>query len=273
MNAIAAQASRFRLTLADGAVWNIMPEDPSSAAVVGRIGEIMMLQEGWRESAQPIHVRTVGRPGRQSSTNLLQRPIVCTIPPPEDVHLQFLGVLYLAGVLVQMAIRRGGMLVHGALAASGDTGVVLEGPANAGKTTASGRLPCGMASLCDDSTLIIADRRGQYCAHPWPTWSRFLAGSGGGTWQITRHVALRAICFISRQSESDLVSVSPSWAVGRLVRSNAEAGRSMEHRWDDAERRLARLSALSISCRIVREVPCYQIGVANGVPGSVRELV
>ena len=169
MNAIAAQASRFRLTLADGAVWNIMPEDPSSAAVVGRIGEIMMLQEGWRESAQPIHVRTVGRPGRQSSTNLLQRPIVCTIPPPEDVHLQFLGVLYLAGVLVQMAIRRGGMLVHGALAASGDTGVVLEGPANAGKTTASGRLPCGMASLCDDSTLIIADRydhKGRWTRRP-----------------------------------------------------------------------------------------------------------
>lgn len=273
MNAIAVQPSKICLPLADGGIWNILPADPSAAVVTRRLGEIMMLPACWRESAPSISVRTLDRPGRFFFGTPLRKPLVCTIPPPDDIHLEWLGVLFLAGVLVQAAIRRDGMLVHGALAVSGDAGVVLEGPANAGKTTASNRLPAGLTSWCDDATLILADRRSQYRAHPWPTWSRFMVKRGGGAWTTSDHVALRAICFISSQSVSDPETVTPSWAVGRLVRSNAEAARPMEHRWSDAERRSARLNALNISCRIVREVPCYRIGVANGVPESVARLL
>jgi SynChlorMet cassette protein ScmC len=95
--------------------------------------------------------------------------------------------------------------------------VILAAPGGTGKTTASNRLPAPWRSLCDDTTLVVRDPQGNYQAHPWPTWSRFLDGGPGGTWDVQSAVPLKGIFFLVRAVEDRVERVGPGQAVGLLM--------------------------------------------------------
>src|SRR5271157_5325799 len=72
-------------------------------------------------------------------------------------------------------------------------------------------------SLCDDTTLVVQDSQGNYWAHPWPTWSRFLDGGPRGTWDVQSAVPLKGVFFLSQAVEDRVESVGPGHAVSLLV--------------------------------------------------------
>jgi SynChlorMet cassette protein ScmC len=119
--------------------------------------------------------------------------IVCCINPAADRDLLATQMIWLSPFFIQSIVFKGGALIHGALAERNGEGVIFAGPGGIGKTTVSKRLPHPWRSLSDDMTLIERDANGEYRAHPWPTWSRFMWGGEGGTWNIQDSVLLRAI--------------------------------------------------------------------------------
>jgi SynChlorMet cassette protein ScmC len=129
--------------------------------------------------------------------------IVCTMNKQlieSDFALQLHCIFIIIGLI---ALNRGGMLIHGALAARDDKGIILAGRSGVGKTTASNRLPKPWQSLCDDLTLVVRDSRGTYWAHPLPTYSRFRDGTGG-KWDVQHAVPLKGIFFLY-QNEKDCI--------------------------------------------------------------------
>ena len=106
--------------------------------------------------------------------------VACSILPVKN-NIDLADQLMEIGLVISScAEARGGLLIHGALAKKNNQGIILAGPSDAGKTTASLRLPSSWTSLSDDCTLIVRDDNGQYHAHPWPTWSSFLLNGNQG---------------------------------------------------------------------------------------------
>ena len=96
-------------------------------------------------------------------------------------------------------------------------GVILAAPGGTGKTTASNRLPTPWRSLCDDTTLVVRDQQGNYWAHPWPSWSRFIDGNPGCSWDVQKAVRLKGIFFLSQAVEYRAEMVGPGHAVSLLT--------------------------------------------------------
>ena len=163
------------------------------------------------------------------------------------------------------AERGGGVLIHGALAEFHGHGVILAGHGGVGKTTAVGRLPWPWRSLCDDTTLVVKDARGGYWAHPWPTWSSFLFGGNGGSWDVQYAVPLAGIFFLNQALEERIEPLKPVAAACLLNESAEQAFISaLVHMTPEAVRthRLRRLDSI---VSLAKSIPVFQLHLSvNG---------
>jgi SynChlorMet cassette protein ScmC len=163
----------------------------------------------------------------------------------------------IASVVALNAEERGGVLVHAALAVRQGRGVLLAGPGAVGKSTACERLPAPWRALCDDTTLVVHDRRGGLVAHPWPTWSCFNFGRAGGRWQVEEAVPLSGIFFL-RQAEHDRCeSVTVATATGMLVELAEQAWRGALPCLPPEQLQAHRLQRFESIRTLTREVPCH----------------
>ncbi|MGC9348504.1 MAG: SynChlorMet cassette protein ScmC [Anaerolineae bacterium] len=167
----------------------------------------------------------------------------------------------LSSLIALTVEREGGLLVHGALAERDGFGVVLAGPGGIGKTTASRRLSPPWHSLSDDATLIVRDADGAYWAHPWPTWSRFMLGGPGGTWDVQRAVPLRGIFFLYQDASSWTDMVETSEAAASLVQSAEQILGHIQSMIAQRDLRALRLRRFDNISSMVRTVPCYVLHV------------
>ena len=124
------------------------------------------------------------------------------IEDPDDYACMLMMFSNLLGTVAQLS---GGGLVHAALGELDGKGFLMAAPGGTGKSTASGRLPSPFISHCDDTTLVVKDKEGNFWAHPYPTWSRFYWGGEGGFWKFDQVIPLSAIFYLS-QSETDYIS-------------------------------------------------------------------
>jgi SynChlorMet cassette protein ScmC len=134
--------------------------------------------------------------------------VSCLVGPystPEKTVFQLTRV---SQIVANASEKKGGLLVHGALAEWNGIGVIMAGPGGVGKTTASNRLPHPWCSLSDDNTLIVKSPDGTYWAHPWPTWSQYRQGDMCGSWNVQAAVKLGLICML-RQGKNDLLCPFP----------------------------------------------------------------
>jgi SynChlorMet cassette protein ScmC len=170
--------------------------------------------------------------------------------------------MQLSLVIARDVQARGGVLIHGALAERDGIGVILAAPGGTGKTTASNRLPAPWRSLCDDTTLVVRDPQGNYWAHPWPTWSRFLGGESGGTWDVQNAVPLEGVFFLSRAVEDRVESVGPGHAVSLLVECAEQASQLMAQDLKKEETRALRLERFNNLCALARIVPTHVLHIS-----------
>ena len=164
-------------------------------------------------------------------------------------------------VIAHASERKGGVLVHGALAEWKGQGVLLEGISGAGKTTASKRLPSPWISHCDDVTLIVKTPQGRFWAHPWPTWSRYSRGDLDAAWEVSRGTGLSAI-FLIRRADADRVSpVSRRQAIAEILGASEHVASPMAMGMERAViRRLRRLRFDNI------------VNLVSAVPVSILDI-
>jgi len=286
LNGLLPQGLEHTLVLADGRRWVIAAGDEEAASIVSRLGDAMRLRVMRPSVSLPPATFGTGRTGAGDhphdgivrrllvrvdahnpeaslATRHVSAPIgdddcdVCVLRSFSHGDALYIQLMELSLLLARDAETRGGVLLHGALAEKDGIGVILAGPSGTGKTSASGLLPAPWRSLCDDTTLVVPDSEGNYRAHPWPTWSRFLGGESGGTWGVENAVPLKGVFFLSRAVEDSVESVGPGRAVGLLVECAEQTSQFMVRGMGKEEKRALRLGRFSNLCSLARIVPTH----------------
>ena len=267
------RALSHHLLLADGTHWEISADDPGAAPIVAQLGTVMQLSATPGSSAPtpdgnfrrllvqvdaPTTVAYSYLPLAPGNTG----PRRCSITAGHHADDTHLNLSRLSLFFACDAQTRGGALIHGALAERDGAGVILAAAGGTGKTTASNRFPAPWRSLCDDTTLVVLDAQGKYWAHPWPTWSRFLAGEPGGTWEVQRAVPLRGIFFLARATHDRVERLGTGHAVSMLVECVGQASMFMPLGLFKEEIRALNLQRFNNLCALAKVVPSHTLHIS-----------
>lgn len=265
------QAEQPVLALADGSRWVMAAADEEAAPVVSRLGIAMGLGVSTATPPRGAERRLLvhsnaRRPGVPPASRPDAQPVdsgtALLLTSFANGDELFVHLLEISLVLARDAQTRGGLLLHGALAERKGSGVVLAAPGGTGKSTASERLPPPWRSLCDDTTLVVMDSRRKYWAHPWPTWSRFLTGGAGGTWDVQNAVPLEGIFFLTRSVSDRVESVGAGQAVSLLVESAEQASQLMARGRSYEEARALRRERFDNLCALARALPVHVLQIS-----------
>lgn len=254
------------IALADGARWELVAGGEEAVSIVAQLGRAMQLPAasepaGHGPDGKPF--RLVVRVDAHTSTADCYVPLAserggvaeCILSPCEHWGGPFFNLVRLSLVVARESQARGGVLIHGALAERDGMGVILAAPGGTGKTTASRRLPAPWRSLCDDTTLVVRDSCGGYWAHPWPTWSRFLNGGAGGTWDVQRAVPVRGLFVLSQAADDRAERVGPGQAVSLLMECAGQASMFMPLGLRKEEVRILHGERFENLAALARQVP------------------
>lgn len=267
------------LTLRDGCAWQISASDDLAGRMVARLGGIMQLPAAKMQEPDTRQLILATSDKTNSLDDTMPaavQAVRCGAPAHCDLELAnadedlwFAQIMVFSTLFGVEAQRRGGALIHGALAARPDlggradreglAGILLAAQGGTGKTTASNRLPPPWVSLCDDSTLVVRDEKGNYWAHPWPTWSRFLWGGKGGSWNTHDAVRLRAIFFLEQARLDQATPLGAGHAAASLVKAIEQASCLMTRGFDDALARALRLEWFEVACALARCLPSFHL--------------
>lgn len=196
------------------------------------------------------------------------KPELCILPPCNDKLMFIFALSQVALSMAQGELSRGGLLVHGALAEApanlGGGGVIFCGSSTVGKTTASNRLPLPWRSLSDDTTLILPDSKGQYRAHPWPTWSRFYDTDDGDTkldnkWDVQRGVPLRAIFFLTQAAEDRTAPLPSASSITCLLETARHVSRLITKNLPPEQTHEVHRKEWLNTKDVVRAIPAYTL--------------
>ncbi|MDZ7695733.1 MAG: SynChlorMet cassette protein ScmC [Deltaproteobacteria bacterium] len=273
MNHLSTQEVLHGLVLADGTHWEIAAGDEEAAAIVSQLGCAMRLRMK-TGAIEPAHH---GSPRRlliqvdaHTSVADCYVPlasdndgiVVCILSPSDHWGGPYVNLVRLSLVFAREAQARGGVLIHGALAERDGMGVILVAPGGTGKTTASNRLPAPWRSLCDDATLVVRDPQGNYWAHPWPTWSRFLDGGPGGAWDVQSAVPIKGIFFLAQAVENRVERVGPGQAVILLGEFVRQVSMLMPMGLFKEEVRALHLQRFNNLCALARVIPAHVLHIS-----------
>lgn len=273
MSLLPDQKRLHTLEFADGCSWEIAAGDDQAGAVVSRLGRAMQMRmttgtavSCHHDNLHRLFVRTAAH---ISTPNLHLTPasnnsnvVLCTPNPDNHAGIMFINILRLSLLMAREAQTRGGLLIHGALAERDGSGVILAAPGGTGKSTASNRLSPPWRSLCDDTTLVVRDLEGVFRAHPWPTWSRFLDGGSGGTWNVQRSVPLKGIFFLARAGDDRVEPAGRAQAAGLLAESVRQASMFMVPDVVTDADRAQHMERFDNICALVRVVPAHILHIS-----------
>jgi SynChlorMet cassette protein ScmC len=264
---------RRELVLADGSHWGIAAGDEGAAAIVSQLGCAMRLSVT-QGASEPFHHgnlrRLLVQVDAHTSVADCYVPlasendgvVVCILSPSDHWGGPYVNLVRLSLVFAREAQARGGVLMHGALAERDNSGVILVAPGGTGKTTASNRLPAPWRSLCDDTTLVVRDPQGNYWAHPWPTWSRFLDGGPGGTWDVQKAVPVKGIFFLAQAVEDRVERIGPGHAVSLLGEFVGQVSTFMAPGLSKEELHALHLERFNNLCALARVVPAHVLHIS-----------
>ena len=273
INHLLKQEGLHNLVLADGSRWEIAASDDEAASIVTQLGRAMQLRmtPGAIEPSPHGHLyQLLGQVDAHASVMDYHVPlaskndgvVVSILRTCDYWGGPYINLMRLSLVFARQAQARGGVLIHGALAERDGIGVILAAPGGTGKTTASNRLPAPWRSLCDDTTLVVRNPQGNYWAHPWPTWSRFLWGGPGGSWDVQYTVPLKGIFFLSRADEEWAEPVGTGRGVSLLVESAHQASQLMTRGLSKEEKRSLHMEWFENICALARTIPSHLLHIS-----------
>jgi len=281
MDSVKSNAS-YSLTFADGFTWAITAEGAIGVDIAQLLAKTMLfssVKSKWQRKMVLKNSSTrVNRPNpslfRKSLNSSIDSgmPIDCQLTAPKNETDLAFQLLALSMIFCSQAEATGGILIHGALAEINGQGVILAGPSDVGKTTASLRLPQPWQSLSDDCTLIVLDKEGNYRAHPWPTWSSFLFGGNGSSWNVQYSVPLQGIFILTQSHENRLEPIGKGQAVCLLTEAveqawwalSALSGELAEE--DKKKKQHLSLQRFNNVCKLTKKIPANILHISRTGP-------
>ncbi|MBN2466013.1 SynChlorMet cassette protein ScmC [candidate division WOR-3 bacterium] len=261
----------FGLALANGHRWLIRAADDEAGDCIRRLAQVMQLRDADHGREVLIALRPRHTVPRFDIPD--EGPLQCWLPPNLNPAMGVIQMTEVARRISLSDLKHGSLLIHGALARYRGSGIIMAGRGGIGKSTASSRLPEPWHSLSDDTTMVVRDQRGQYWAHPWPTWSRFRDGGPGGTWAVERAVPLRAVFFLGRAPSDRLAPIGTLQATALLVEAQAELAyeASLLKVYDPSAVRALFNDGFRAAVALARAVPAFSLELS--LDGRFWELI
>lgn len=260
------------LTLTDGNSWSIIADDAGGADYVKTLARTMQLfpsplnkqTEMTIRCEQPVTSSTPLIFSEKIYNSILgNKKVTCQLTPAENNEDLAYKLMELSLVICCKSELMGGLLLHGALAEKNGAGVILAGPGDIGKTTASRRLPSPWHSLSDDCTLIILDKNGTYRAHPWPTWSTYMYGGTGGSWDVQQSIPLKAIFILAQNQKDHVESLGRGRAVCMLTETAEQAWYILSDKFGNKRRQALSLQRFNNICDLVKTIPVHLLQISK----------
>ena len=263
------------LTLADGNSWSIIANDACGVGFAETLAKTMQLQPSALNNQTEL-ILSCEQPAKNSlplifskkiySSILDKKKIACHLTPAENNDDLAFKLMELSLVFCCKSELMGGLLLHGALVEINGEGIILAGPGDVGKTTASRRLPPPWNSLSDDCTLIVLDKDGIYRAHPWPTWSTYMFGGTGGSWDVQQSIPLKAIFLLAQDEKDHAEPLGQGQATCLLTETAEQAWYILSDKFGDEKRQDLSLQRFNNICELVKNIPAFLLQITkNGL--------
>ncbi len=261
------------LSLADQSSWIIAAEDDCGIETAYALAKTMQLGADYNNEDRSLILLKNSGAGPKASffssaidsytREEKNEPIVCQLVPPQNIEILINQLIQLSLIFCSKVETNGGILIHGALAVKDCTGIIMAGPGNIGKSTASLRLPPPWQSLSDDCSLIVKDHKGHYHVHPWPTWSNFITGKNILSWDVQRSASLKAI-FLLTQNETDQVEpIGSAQAVCMISETAEQAWWAVTDSLETEKKHTMSLQRFNNICELVRSIPVYLLHISK----------
>jgi len=185
--------------------------------------------------------------------------VFCRVGPFAKPGKLALQMARISQIVVSGSERKGGLLLHGALAEWNGQGVILAGPGGVGKSTAIGRLPRPWLALSDDAALIVRAPEGSYWVHPWPTWSRIGRGKENPSWDVQKAVQLKLIFILTQNKRDGMRELPYLQAFSELVDSAGQASVILANGLEISAYRRINLTRFHNAEAIAKRVPVFRL--------------
>jgi SynChlorMet cassette protein ScmC len=254
----------YELILANGQKWGFYAEGDASD-FLHRLAKIINIKTGISIHDKKIFfslnkkikdLQVERSPGSNVFTIYLRSDII-DIKNENDYLLSILWMSRSLIPIIKEMIFSGGLLLHASLSELNGKGILIAAPGGTGKTTCSKRLPAPWDSLCDDEVLIVKDEKGDYHAHPLPTWSLYLNGRSDKTWDIQKSVPVSAIFFLERSKKDEVTPIGKADAAMRILDSAKQASYKSLIKMKKQESKNIKGILFENSCEVSKNVPCY----------------
>lgn len=264
----------YGIRLADGTSWEIAA-DEGAASRLKLYARILGLHKAGNGDARRLLLASdVNPPGVFSDKPAWQvkdlqvlrlhyhgerSEVVCGVGPRGSRTEEFLKLRYSLFPIFENAQEKGGIPFHAALIEREGAGFLIAASGGTGKTTCCRRIPPPWKPLCDDDTLVVKAGKGDYRAHPFPTWSRYIEGACRETWDVQRSVPVRALFFLERAEAAEEAAVPlKDWeAAIRACRQESHILNCILHGLAQEECRRLRSAFFRSVADFVTEVPAY----------------
>ena len=286
-------SSEFLLRLGDGKVWELVAAK-GAVPEVRQLGRMMRLKRSYQTADHSKLVFLRNGLGKGKSDGSIQGvdedleaylielgwkahtlnsirlwshdsapDFICEFRYQEGSHEQSISSMRLSLLpIYQGAEQLGGLPLHSALVKHNDMGVMLAAPKKTGKSTCCSRFPSPWEVLCDEEALIVRDDRKQFIAHPFPTWSYYVAGDDKKTWDTQHPMPIAGIFFLE-QSEKDQVAPIGQGEAAAFI--NQTATQVCHRFWnnlshDEVSARKKRL--FQNACELAQAIPTFKLRVS-----------
>ena len=190
-----------------------------------------------------------------------KREVICTVNPFDSSETEIITMWNALYPIYGESIQLGGLPFHAGLVESGGRGVIIAGPGDTGKSTCCSRLPDDWNPLCDDEALAVVDNKGNFRAHPFPTWSDYLWRGSQKTWDVQRSVPVSAVFFIEQSENDEAISLGQGKAAVYMNESSIQVCRKYWRRADDAFQRTFRRDLFVNACEMAKKIPAFRLRV------------
>jgi len=183
--------------------------------------------------------------------------VICEIGEEENRDKEIIKMWNLLLPISQKTQDNGGLPLHGALVEKQGRGIILAASGGIGKSTCCHRIPSPWRSLCDNETLIVKGKRGEYVAHPLPTWSEHLSQESERTWSVEQHLPLQAIFFLEQSDTDEVLPLGQGKAAIRIIQLAHEVSWLNFYDLNQEEKRVIHKRLFRNASQLTMTVPSF----------------
>ncbi|HTZ40887.1 MAG TPA: SynChlorMet cassette protein ScmC [Syntrophales bacterium] len=185
--------------------------------------------------------------------------VVCEMAGDRSHELEILQMGQALCPIYFRAMQEGGLPIHAALIEREGRGFLISAPGGTGKSTCCRRIPGPWRALSDDLSLVVVDEKGNYRAHPFPTWSDYMWRRSEQIWDVQCSLPLEAIFFLEQGTKDEMAPIGKGEAAASVIEAASQICLSFWRDLAPGERRTSKTMIFDNACGLARSIPAFRL--------------